>query len=391
MASGEAMIATHARRCNRRLTGRTGPATIRTVQRVGVSLIGSAVLRPMPAPRLPVHPERTSPMTMQTPVRRRFLAAGAGAVATLAAAATQAQPAAPVRKPAGPPVWLDLDQAQLDAAYDQSQYAPNQPLVTKRYAINSAAVRERLGAPQRFGYGPTAIESVDVYPARQANAPVMVFIHGGAWRNGLARDYAFAAELFVEAGVHLVVPDFLWVQDAGGSLMPMADQVRRSLAWVYRNARRFGGDPGRVYVSGHSSGGHLGGVLVTTDWPGRFGLPGDVIKGAVLCSGIYDLRPVRLSARSNYVKFTDEMEQALSPQRHLKHLNAPLVLAYGTLETPEFQRQTRDFAAAVKAAGKPVELLVGEGYNHFEILETLSSPFGLLGRAALAQIRRGTA
>jgi len=330
-------------------------------------------------------------MTMQTPVRRRFLAAGAGAVATLAAAATQAQPAAPVRKPAGPPVWLDLDQAQLDAAYDQSQYAPNQPLVTKRYAINSAAVRERLGAPQRFGYGPTAIESVDVYPARQANAPVMVFIHGGAWRNGLARDYAFAAELFVEAGVHLVVPDFLWVQDAGGSLMPMADQVRRSLAWVYRNARRFGGDPGRVYVSGHSSGGHLGGVLVTTDWPGRFGLPGDVIKGAVLCSGIYDLRPVRLSARSNYVKFTDEMEQALSPQRHLKHLNAPLVLAYGTLETPEFQRQTRDFAAAVKAAGKPVELLVGEGYNHFEILETLSSPFGLLGRAALAQIRRGTA
>src|SRR6185312_5842684 len=81
------------------------------------------------------------------------------------------------------------------------------------------------------------------------------------------------------------------------------------------------------------------------------------------------LRPqaVRLSFRSSYVKFTDEIEQALSPQRHLDKLNAPLVLAYGTLETPEFQRQSRDFAAAVKDAGKPVELLVGEGYNHFEM------------------------
>ncbi|MCE2948494.1 MAG: alpha/beta hydrolase [bacterium] len=320
--------------------------------------------------------------------RRRLIAVGAGVVATLSAATVRAQ-GVPARTPPGPPVWLDLDQAQLDAAYDQSRYAPNQPLVTKRYAINSAAVRARLGNPQRFGYGPTAIESVDVYAARRTDAPVHVFIHGGAWRAGLARDYAFAAELFVEAGVHLVVPDFLWVQDAGGSLMPMADQVRRSLAWVYRNARRFGGNPDRIYVSGHSSGGHLAGVLLTTDWPGQFGLPADVIKGGLCCSGIFDLRPVRLSARSNYVKFTDEMEEALSPQRHIRHLNAPLVLAYGTLETPEFQRQSRDFAAAVKAAGKPVELLVGEGYNHFEILETLASPYGLLGRAALAQISRG--
>jgi len=320
--------------------------------------------------------------------RRRLIAVGAGVVATLSAATVRAQ-GVPARTPPGPPVWLDLDQAQLDAAYDQSRYAPNQPLVTKRYAINSAAVRARLGNPQRFGYGPTAIESVDVYAARRTDAPVHVFIHGGAWRAGLARDYAFAAELFVEAGVHLVVPDFLWVQDAGGSLMPMADQVRRSLAWVYRNARRFGGNPDRIYVSGHSSGGHLAGVLLTTDWPGQFGLPADVIKGGLCCSGIFDLRPVRLSARSNYVKFTDEMEEALSPQRHIRHLNAPLVLAYGTLETPEFQRQSRDFAAAVKAAGKPVELLVGEGYIHFEILETLASPYGLLGRAALAQISRG--
>jgi arylformamidase len=85
--------------------------------------------------------------------------------------------------------------------------------------------------------------------------------------------------------------------------------------------------------------------------------------------------------------FTDEIEQALSSQRHLDKLNAPVIVAYGTLETPEFQRQSRDLAAVVKAAGKPVELLVADGYNHFEIPETLANPYGVLGRAVLAQMK----
>lgn len=286
----------------------------------------------------------------------------------------------------GPSVWLDMDQAELDAAYDQARYAANRSQVTARYASNSAGVRERLGEPARFAYGSSAIETLDVHRTDRAHAPINVFIHGGAWRNGRARDYAFMAELFVSAGAHLVVPDFLWVQDAGGSLSPIADQVRRAVAWVYRNARSFGGDPGRIYVSAHSSGAHLAGVAMTTDWPAAAGLPAGIVKGGLLCSGIHDLKPVRLSARSNYVAFTDEVEHALSPMRHLDRIDAPLVLAYGTLETPEFQRQTRDFAAALQAAGKPVELLVAEHCNHFEILETLANPYGLLGRAVLQQM-----
>jgi arylformamidase len=98
---------------------------------------------------------------------------------------------------------------------------------------------------------------------------------------------------------------------------------------------------------------------------------------------MYDLEPVRLSARSRYVAFDDATVAALSPIRHLDRLQAPLVVAYGTCETPEFQRQNRDFAAAVEAAGKKVRLLVGEHYNHFELPETLGNPYGLLGRAAL--------
>jgi len=167
----------------------------------------------------------------------------------------------------------------------------------------------------------------------------------------------------------------------------MAEQVRRAVAWVRRNAYSFGGDPERIFVSGHSSGAHLAAVVLTTDWLKEFDLPADTVKGGLCCSGMYDLQPVRLSARNAYVAFTDEMEQALSPQRHLDTLTAPLILAYGTLESPEFHRQGRDFGAALRAAGKPVELLVADGYNHFEIIETLTSPYGLLGRAVLEQMK----
>jgi len=308
--------------------------------------------------------------------------------AVAAAGSALAQPALRVK---GPRVWLDLDQKELDDAYDQSVYAPNQPQITGRYATNSEAARARLGAPRRFSYGLAPVEGLDVFAAARPNAPVNVLVHGGAWRGGLAKNYAFPAELFVNAGATFVVLDFSPVQDLGGNLTMMAEQVRRALAWVHRNAKEFGGDASRLYVSGHSSGAHLAGVALVTDWQKEFDLPADTVKGGLLCSGIYDLKPVRLSARSSYVKFTDEMEHALSTQRHLDRLNCPVVVAHGTLETPEFQRQTRGFAAAVKAAGKPVQLLVAQGYNHFEIFETLASPYGLLGRAVLDQMKPGLA
>jgi arylformamidase len=320
--------------------------------------------------------------------RRQLLAAGGAVLAACGSAvAQQAQPAQQPARAKGPPVWLDMDQAELDAAYDQSKYAPNQTIVQRRSTVNSEGVRARLGVPRRFAYGPTPVEGMDLYATKRANAPINIFIHGGAWRGGLARDHSYAAELYVNAGVHYIVLDFINVIESGGNLTPMADQVRRAVGWVYRNARSFGGDPDRLYVSGHSSGAHLTGVMLVTDWRKDFNLPPDLVKGALLCSGLYDLKAVRLSARGNYIKFTDEMEQALSTQRHLERLTTPVVLAHGTQETPEFQRQTRDFAAAVKAAGKPVELLVGEGYNHFEMPETLANPYGLLGRAVLAQMK----
>ena len=283
-------------------------------------------------------------------------------------------------------VFLDYDQKALDDAYDQAVFAPNRAQLLARLAATSALVRARLGEPLRLAYGAGEIEKLDVYRSAQTHAPVNVFIHGGAWLRGLARDYAFPAEMFAHAGAHYVAIDFNSVTETGGDLAPMADQMRRAIAWVCRNAASFGGDPARVYVSGTSSGAHFGGVAAATDWQKDFGLPRDAVKGYTLVSGMYDLRGPRLSKRSNYVKFTDEVEDALSPQRHLERIAAPIVLVYGSLETPEFQRQSRDFAAALRRAGKPVELVHAEGYNHFEIAETLGNPYGPAGRAALKQM-----
>ena len=287
----------------------------------------------------------------------------------------------------GPLVWLNMDQKEIDDAYDQACWAPNRDEVQKRRRNASEQTIGRIGLPKRMAYGPTEIEKLDIYQCNRPNAPINVFIHGGAWRGGFAKDSAYMAEMYLAAGANLVIPDFVWVQDAGGSLMTMADQVRRAVAWVYKNATSFGGDPDRLYISGQSSGGHLGGVVVVTDWLRDFGLPADIIKGALLISGMYDLKPVRLSKRSQYVNFNDETVEALSAERHIHMINMPLIIAHGTLESPEFQRQSRDFAAAVKAAGKPVEFIVGEGFNHFELQETMGNPFGLGGRAALSMMK----
>ena len=192
----------------------------------------------------------------------------------------------------GLPVFLEYDQDALDAAYDQAAYAPNRAQLIERRIRDSELARRCIGEPERVAYGATEIERLDIYrTAGAVPAPVFVFIHGGAWRSGRSQDCAGPAEMFLAAGAHYVVPDFAWVQDVGGSLMVVADQVRRAVAWVFQNIARFGGDPNRLYLGGQSSGGHLAAVALTTDWRRDFGLPADIIKGGVCISGMYETDP----------------------------------------------------------------------------------------------------
>lgn len=288
-----------------------------------------------------------------------------------------------------PNVWLDMDQKELDDAYDQAVYAPNQMKVQTRRDVSTARAREALGKPQRLKYGTPDIEGLDLFRAKTPNAPIVVYIHGGAWRRGVSADNHTPAEMFVAAGAHYLAADFSNIDDHQGDLLPMVDQVRRAVAWTWKNAREFGGDPKKLYVIGHSSGAHLTSCIITTDWAKDYGIPDDIIAGSLTCSGMYDLTPVRLSKRSEYVKFTDATVEKLSAMRHIDRINMPVVVGYGTEETPEFQRQAREFSAALKAAGKQHELVVGPGYNHFEIAETISNPYGLIGRRVLKMMGLG--
>ena len=311
-------------------------------------------------------------------------AAGAGLRAR-PALASDACPIGPPPHPQGPNVFLNYDQVELDAAYNQAAYSPLADQTQGRRDANSLLVRARLGEPMPVAYGPTEVETVDIWRAKRPNAPVFVFIHGGAWRAGTAREFAVYAEPLVNAGITLVLPDFTNIDKAHGNLNVMADQVQRAIAWAYTHAATYGGDPNRFYVGGHSSGAHLCAGATVNDWtPLR--LPANFIKGAVFMSGMYELAPVALSSRRTYVNFDAATVAALSSQRHIDRLHAPIVVTHGTLETPEFQRQNREFAAAVKAAGKPVQFIVATGYGHFDMEESLGNPYGPNGRAVLSMI-----
>src|SRR6516165_8435265 len=273
-------------------------------------------------------------------ITRRMVLSSAATMAVAPALAEECRVGPPAHEK-GPLVFMDYDQVELDAAYDQSFYAPLAGQIWKRLAAASEAARDRLGQPLSRPYGPTAFEQLDIYRAKPPNAPIFIFIRG--------------------------------------------------VAWLYQNAESFGGDRDRLYIGDHSSGGHLCGIALVTDWAKEFGLPADAVKGGLCMSGMFDLKAVRLSKRSSYLKFTDEIEQAMSSQRHVDLLRASIVVTYGTNETPEFQRQSRDFAAAVKAAGKPAGRVEAVSFNHIEMVESLGNPYGPNGRAALSLMKLASA
>jgi len=260
---------------------------------------------------------------------------------------------------------------------------PHARNVGERRVYNNRIAQSRLAKPDRFRYGPSEIEHLNVHRTARPKAPVLIFIQGGSWRGGArAQQFATYAEPYVKAGANFVIVDFADVRKTGGDIAPLVDQCRRAVAWTYRNAAAFGGDPERLYLISRSSGSHVASCVLITEWE-KQGLPRNILKGAVLGSGMYDLAPVRLSKRSSFVTFTDAMVQELSAIRHVDRIHTPVVIGVGAHETPEFQRQAREFAAALKAAGKPVELIVAPGYNHYETGETIGHPYAVLGRAAM--------
>lgn len=275
-------------------------------------------------------------------------------------------------------VWLDYDQEELDFQYNQSALVPNieDYLAANRHA--SEQVRQKLECRLDVPYGPSDDERLDIFPTAGRGAPVVVYIHGGAWRRSDKSDASYQAEAFVGAGAAYVATNFALAPRA--SLDEMVQQNRAAIRWVHDNAESFGADANRLFVAGHSSGGHLAGMMYVTDWT-EWGLPADAVKGVLAGSGMYDLEPVRLSARNDYLHLDEKAARRNSAIRHIPDDPPPIIICYGENEQKEFRRQSIDFATALRERGHPVREIDMPGLNHFEVGQQYAEPDGPILKA----------
>jgi arylformamidase len=285
-------------------------------------------------------------------------------------------------------VWLNYTQKDLNDQYNQRFLVPNADEYIQRAMEESARVRAKLECRLDVRYGPSADERLDIFPAARKGAPIVVYIHGGAWTRNSKEHSSYFAETFVGAGLNFVATEFGLCPKV--SLDELVRHNRGAIQWVHRNAREIGGDPDRLYVAGHSSGGHVTGMMIVTDWAKDWDLPADVIKGALAGSGMYDLEPVRLSSRNDYLKLDVAAARRNSPILHIRDGGCPLVMCYGEKEQKEFRRQSIEFAAAWRARGLACMEFDLPGLNHFDVGQQYNEPdapflkafFELIGASA---------
>ncbi|MFQ5521753.1 MAG: alpha/beta hydrolase [Candidatus Methylomirabilia bacterium] len=283
----------------------------------------------------------------------------------------------------GKTVFLGYDQKGLDREYDNRGKVAGSADYLASYAKESEAVRAECDCRLDVRYGSSPSETLDVFPSSGSSpAPIQVFIHGGYWRALDKADFSYVARAFQRAGAAVVVINY--------ALIPAVDmdelvrQCRAAIAWVYENAGSFGGDPGRLFISGHSAGGHLVAMLMSTDWPAL--LPPDLIKGGCGISGLYDLEPIRLCFLNEELKLTPAEARSNSPVHLVPERSGPLLLAVGALEGPEYHRQTDDLAAAWRSRGLVCEVMDMPDLHHYSIVAQLIDPASELTRAILRQM-----
>ena len=257
-------------------------------------------------------------------------------------------------------------QEELDEQYDPERTVSNAGFYADLYERESDLLRSERDHELRVPFGPTLAEHLDIYPAGD-NAPVLVYVHGGYWRARTSREFGFVARGPGSRGVATVVPNYALCPDV--TIDEIVRQTRAALAWTYKNAATFGGDPDRIHVAGHSAGGHLVAMLLATDWDTDYGLPSGVIKGATVISGLFDLAPFPYTFLQPKLQLTWDQVQRNSPILHIPDSAPPLLVAYGGDETDEFKRQSEDLLGAWTAKGLRGERLVLPGKNHYDVID----------------------
>ena len=280
--------------------------------------------------------------------------------------------------------WRDLDAAARERAYSPSSCTGGnyRPFV-QAYAQRSRAAKAQA-ACRTLRYGQQAQERLDLFlPVAAANGaapPLLVFIHGGYWQELGKDDSAFAAADCVGQGLAYAALDYSLAP--GASVAQMVAQCRRAVCWLHSQSVALGFDARRIVVAGSSAGAQLAAMVA---------LPGQgpdnsarCIRGAVLVSGIFELEPLVGTSINQALGLMAQTARELSPALQPLQGFAPSIVCWGEVETAEFKRQSRDFAAALRAAGTPCQAFEVPRRNHFDIVFDLADPATELGRSVIA-------
>ncbi|HVB78968.1 MAG TPA: alpha/beta hydrolase [Candidatus Binataceae bacterium] len=258
-------------------------------------------------------------------------------------------------------------QEEIDTQYDPERGVPDFRPYAEFFVGESAKARQDLKCMLDVRFGPTVEETLDIFPAADPDAPILVFIHGGYWRRLSSKEFSLVARGPVALGITTVVTNYALCPKV--TLPEITRQSRAAISWLYRTEQRFAGNRKRIFVSGHSAGGHQVARLLNTPWEQDYGLPADVIKGGFAISGLFDLRPLRYSFLQPMIQLSEEIVRTESPQFNLAAGASPLITSVGGDETPEFKRQSIDYVAATKGAGNSASYSEQPGKNHFTAIE----------------------
>lgn len=281
-------------------------------------------------------------------------------------------------------VYGGYDQEALDRQYSPSSRVPDINVFLRRYAVESARTRSELPVRRDLRYGPAPEETLDMFPARVPDAPLMVFVHGGHWQELSKNEASFPARGMVAAGAAFAALGYGLAPRYG--LAEIVDQVRHGLGWLIAHAGELGVDPHRIHLSGSSAGAHLVMMALLDTWRPAGRHPADAFAGAALLSGVYDLMPLRLTYVNEPLGLDSAMAAELSPLRHLPERLPALVIARGRAETEEYARQQAELVRAATPLAAEMRELVAEHRNHFDITFDLDDPATELGAAVFTQM-----
>ncbi len=264
--------------------------------------------------------------------------------------------------------WADWPQAARDAAYDNLAGVPDSAAQVAHRNALSVTFRAAHAGHLDLPFGPGERECWDLYPAARADAPCLVFIHGGYWQRNRREDFAIMAEGALAAGWSVAICGYTLAPEA--SMSRIVAEIHRALDWLAAHGPAHG-VAGKVIASGWSAGGHL--AALAAEHP--------LVVGALAMSGIYELAPIADTNLNDKLRLTPEEIAAHSPIRR-PVVQKPIAIAYGGCELPELRRQSRVFHRHRAEAQAPGALIPVPEADHFRMLEALWRRDGLLLRAA---------